>query len=323
MIDRQVQHLTRLVDDLLDVSRISRNKLELRKDRVDLAGILTAAVEASLPLIEKNDQRLTVKVPPQPIYLAADRIRLAQVFTNLLNNSAKFTPRGGEITLSAFIEDKHVSIRVVDNGIGIAPEQLPHISELFYQLDTSLEKSQGGLGVGLTLVWQLVAMHGGRVDARSEGLGKGSEFEVHLPTLVEGSPKPSIESPSEAATGSGLRVLVADDNVDSADGLALFLTLDGHSVQTAYDGVEALQAAEKFRPDVILLDIGMPQMNGYAVAERIRERPWGKNVMLIAQTGWGQQEDVDRSRQAGFDFHLTKPTNFDALRKLLSGVQIP
>lgn len=324
VIERQVSHLTRLVDDLLDVSRISRNKLELRKERTDIGAVVTAAVESSRPLIEEQRHKLTVDVPARPVYLTADVVRLSQVFTNLLNNSAKFTAPGGQISLIVEADSTKLTVRVKDTGIGISPEQLPHISEPFYQLDTTLEKTGSGLGIGLSLVWQLVEMHSGAVEAHSEGLGKGTEFVVRLPRLQEA---PEIVSRGEPELlekpggGGGLRVIVADDNRDSADGLVLMLQFEGYEVQAAYDGAEALQLAENFQADAILLDIGMPKMNGYAVAERIRQQPWGKRPILIAQTGWGQEEDMRRSQQAGFNFHLTKPLNFDALKKILAAAE--
>jgi signal transduction histidine kinase len=317
-IERQLAHLTRLVDDLLDVNRISQNKLELRKEKTDLNAIVNAASESSRPLIEQFGHKLTVNLPENPVYLQADVVRLSQVFTNLLNNSAKFTNRGGRIELTAEVVANDVVLRVKDNGIGIAPEHIPHISELFYQNDSSLEKAQGGLGVGLTLVWQLVEMHGGSVEARSDGIGRGSEFIVRLPRWMD-APAGEREIPiHDNASPSGMRVLIADDNQDSADGLVLMLQLEGFIAEGAYDGEEALKKAEEFRPDAVLLDIGMPKLNGYEVAAQIRQQPWGKNLLLVAQTGWGQEEDMRRSQEAGFNFHLTKPLDFDKLKSVLA-----
>ena len=323
VIDRQVVHLARLVDDLLDVSRISRNKLELRKQRVELTAILNAAVESSRSLMEKNGHEFTMTAPEAPVYLNADTVRLSQVFTNLLNNSAKFTARNGRIALTAQVERNTVFVSVRDTGIGISPKELPHIWELFYQLDTALEQSYGGLGVGLSLVRQLVDMHGGSVEAHSEGLGKGSEFVVCLPVLQDYSEQQPATSDDRTETGArhGVRILVADDNEDSANALALLLRLEGYVVAVAFNGTEALEVAERFQPDAAVLDIGMPKLNGYEVAQRIRERSWGKNILLIAQSGWGREEDVRRSTESGFNVHLTKPPDFDKLNRLLAAFE--
>jgi signal transduction histidine kinase len=321
VIDRQVAHLARLVDDLLDVSRISRNKLELRKQRVELAVILNAAVESSRSLMQKRGHEFNMTLPDVPVYLNADTVRLSQVFTNLLNNSAKFTGPDGRISLAARADGNSVFVSVSDTGIGISPEELPQIWELFYQLDTALEGSYGGLGVGLSLVRQLVDMHGGSVEAYSEGLGKGSEFVVCLPVLQEASEHAQLTKSAahaEAAAHPGVRILIADDNEDSANTLALLLRLEGYVIALAYNGIEALEVGDRFQPEVAVLDIGMPKLNGYEVAQRIRERPWGTNVLLIAQSGWGREEDVRRSKEAGFNVHLTKPPDFDALNKLLA-----
>src|SRR5262245_2876569 len=300
VIDRQSAHLTRLVEDLLDLSRISRNKLELRTERTDLASAINAALETSRPIIEQSDHKLTVSLPDTPIYIDADVVRLSQVFTNLLNNGAKFTQRGGKIDLSVEADEDTVAIRIRDTGIGISSEHLTRIHEPFYQLDTPIEKAQGGLGIGLTLVWQLVEMHNGTVTVQSEGPDKGSEFVVRLPRAKE-NVKQEPDAHEGLATGpDARRILIVDDNHDSADAAALILQLDGHNVKTVYNGADALVAAEEFKPHAILLDIGMPQLNGYEVAQRIRQEPWGQNVILIAQTGWGQEEDIRRCQEAGF-----------------------
>jgi two-component system CheB/CheR fusion protein len=320
MIDRQVRHLTRLIDDLLDVSRITRNRLELRKERVALTEILYGAVESSRPLIHQYRHKLAVTLPPEPVELEADVVRLTQVFLNLLNNAIKYTPAGGRIWLTARRAGGEVVISVRDTGIGIPADQLAHLFEMFYQVDRSLERSTSGLGIGLTLVQRLVEMHGGRIEARSAGPGQGSEFIVHLPAAAEppetAVPRPAA-APQEMITR---RILVVDDNRDSAESLALLLELGGHEVQTASDGVEALEVAERFRPDVALLDLGMPRLNGYEAARRIRQQPWGRSMVLIAQTGWGQEDDRRRTREAGFDAHLTKPVDTAALLELLRGV---
>ena len=322
VIDRQVTHLARLVDDLLDVNRISRNKLELRKQRAELAAILNAAVESNRSLIQKRGHGFTMTIPDVPIYLNADIVRLSQVFSNLLNNSAKFTGREGHISLVAGVDRDSIIVSVIDTGIGISPEQMPHIWELFYQLDSALDQSYGGLGVGLSLVRQLVEMHEGSVEAHSEGLGKGSEFTVRLPILQERSedaePTTSAAPTGPEAASHGLRILIADDNEDSADVFALLLRLEGYVIAVTYNGVEALEVADRFQPDVAVLDIGMPKLNGYEVAQKIRERSWGTSILLIAQSGWGQEKDVRRSMEAGFNVHLTKPPDFDAVKKLLA-----
>ncbi len=320
LIERQVEHLTRLIDDLLDISRITRNRLELRKQRVELAEVITAAVESSRPAIEQGGHELTVTLPSQPIYLNGDLVRLAQVFLNLLTNAAKYTEHGGRIWLTAERQSSDVVVRVKDTGVGIPAEKLPRLFEMFFQVDRTLERSQGGLGIGLSLVRQLVELHGGRVVARSEGVGKGSEFIVSLPVLIDNSKPPQSPAPS----GNGRtkspdrRILVVDDNRDSADSLAMLLRLTGNEVHTAYDGVAGVETAERVRPDVVLLDIGMPKLNGYEVCRRIRGEAWGKGLMLIALTGWGQDDDHRRTVEAGFDAHMVKPVDPTALAELFA-----
>jgi PAS domain S-box-containing protein len=321
VIDRQVAHMTRLIDDLLDISRITRNKLDLRKERVEMAEVVSEAVETSRPLIEQCGLHLAVRLPPEPIYLDADLVRLSQVLTNLLTNAAKWTDPGGHIWLTVERQGPDVVVRIKDTGVGIPAENLPRLFEMFFQVDRALERSQGGLGIGLSLVRRLVELHGGSVQAHSAGRGKGSEFTVRLPALAE---EPQAQ-PLQEATDSGAtkaktarRILVVDDLPDNADSLALLLRLGGNEVQTAYDGLAALEAAERFRPDVVLLDIRMPKLNGYDACRRIREQPWGKDMVLIALTGWGQEEDQRRTEEAGFDSHLVKPVDPAALNKLLA-----
>jgi PAS domain S-box-containing protein len=320
VIDRQVEHLTRLIDDLMDISRITRNQLVLRKQRIELAEVVNGAVETSRPLIEQCGHELTVALPPQPIYLNGDLVRLAQVFLNLLNNAAKYTDRRGHIRLTAEPEGGEVVITVKDTGVGIPAEKLPRLFEMFFQVDRSLERSQGGLGIGLSLVRRLVELHGGRVEARSEGIGKGSEFIVRLPVLVEiPAPPHSGESDGNGKTRSvARRILVVDDNRDSADSLAMLLRLIGNEVHTAYDGLEGVEAAERFTPDVVLLDIGMPRLNGHDACRRIRGERWGQDMVLIALTGWGQEEDRRRCLEVGFDHHMTKPVDPATLMELLA-----
>lgn len=321
VIERQVDHLTHLIDDLLDVSRITRDKLELRKQRVELTEVINGAVEASRPLIEQCGHELMVTLPSAPVHLNGDLVRLAQVFLNLLNNAAKYTKRGGDIRLSAERQGMEVIVSVTDTGVGIATENLPHLFQMFYQVDHSLEKSRGGLGIGLSLVQRLVDLHGGKVEARSEGLGKGSEFVVRLPLLAEQPSRVQLPQPSTngaVKTTTARRILVVDDNHDSADSLTILLRLAGNEVDTAYDGVEGVEAAERFRPDVVLLDLGMPRLNGYDACRRIRSEKWGEDMMLIALTGWGQEEDRRRTLESGFDAHVVKPVDSARLMSLLA-----
>jgi CheY-like chemotaxis protein/two-component sensor histidine kinase len=318
VIDRQVHQLTRLVDDLLDVSRITRGQIELRKERVELAPILNQAVESTRALYKHLSHELTVSLPFQPIDLDADPARLTQVVGNLLNNACKFTDKGGRIWLEAEQEGSQAVIRVRDRGIGIAAEHLPRIFDMFIQVDTSLERSRDGLGIGLTLVRTLVELHGGTVEARSEGLGRGSEFVVRLPVLLEAT-EPRAAAGVEPRAASR-RIMIVDDNEDGAESLAMMLRLVGHETLTANDGQEAIEAAERFRPDAMLLDIGLPRLNGYEVCRRIREQPWGKQLVLVAVTGWGQEEDLHRSQAAGFDAHLVKPVDRESLGRLLTSL---
>ena len=326
MMDRQLSHMVRLIDDLLDVSRISRNKMELRRSRVLLADIVSSAVETARPAIEAAGHELTVSLPPEPVPLDADLTRLAQVFANLLNNSAKYTERGGHIWLTATREGAQVSVAVRDTGIGIPAFALPTIFDMFSQVDRSIERSTGGLGIGLALVKGLVEIHGGKVEAASPGQGKGSTFTVRLPVL-EDRAKPSPEAPAEPAEGwpdsaaPKRRILVVDDNRDSATSMAMMLQLLGNEVRTAHDGIDAVELAERFRPQVVLMDIGMPKLNGYEATQRIRQRPWGRDLTVIALTGWGQEVDRAKSKEAGCDGHLVKPVNLPDLEKLLVELQ--
>jgi PAS domain S-box-containing protein len=323
MMERQVGQMVRLVDDLLDIARITTGKLQLRQEPVELAAVVQSAIEASRPLIDAQAHQFTVLLPSEPIRLDADPIRLAQVFSNLLNNAAKYTEKGGHIWLTAERQDHEVVVTVRDTGIGIAADHLPRLFDMFSQVAPALERSQGGLGIGLALVRGLVELHGGKVEARSAGPGKGSEFTVHLAVVdppVQTRPEPSGDAENSSA-GPHCRILVADDLQDSVESLSLMLRLAGHEVQAAHDGLEAVQATATFRPDVVLLDIGMPKVNGYEAARRIRQQPWGKNMVLIALTGWGQEEDKQRTFEAGFDYHLTKPVEPAALEQLLAGCQ--
>jgi PAS domain S-box-containing protein len=322
MLERQVQHMTRMVDDLLDVSRITRGKIELRKELVDLAAVVSRTVETARPLFEDRRQEFTVDLPPEPVRLEADPTRLEQVLANLLNNAAKYTDHGGRIRLSAGQEGGELVLRVKDDGVGISADVLGHIFEPFVQSDRVLHHSQGGLGIGLTLVRSLVEMHGGSVDAHSDGPGKGSEFVVRLPALSPkekaGGVRPQDGSRKPVGATPQRRILVVDDNVDAAESLAILLRIEGHDVRVAHDGPAALEAVEADPPDLVFLDIGMPVMNGYDVAQRLRQRPGLEHLLLVAMTGWGQEEDRRRSHEAGFDHHLVKPADPEALRHLVA-----
>jgi two-component system CheB/CheR fusion protein len=322
MMERQVGQMVRLVDDLLDVSRITQDKIELRKERLELATVIRRAVEISRPIIEAKEHELIVALGPEPVVLEADLVRLAQVVSNLLNNSARYTPKRGRIELSAGREGERVVIHVRDNGIGIPAAMLPGIFEMFTQGDRYQERTQGGLGLGLSLVKSLIQLHGGDVEARSSGEGRGSEFVVRLPVGgVHGrnSPAPRADE-RRKPVGPSRRILVVDDNRDSSDSLALLLEIMGHQVQVAYDGPHALEAARTYQPDTVLLDIGLPGMSGHEVARRMRQELDMKGALLVAMTGWGQDEDRQRSQDAGFDHHLVKPVEPDALETLLASL---
>ncbi|NRF68206.1 PAS domain S-box protein [Aquincola sp. S2] len=321
IIERQVVQMTHLLEDLLDVSRVTRNRIELRRRRILLQQAIEQAVETTRPLIEQHHQTLQLEVPSEALPLYGDLTRLTQVFANLLNNAAKYTDSSGEIRLAVAREGDEVAIRVKDNGIGIDPSQLPQVFDMFAQLEPSLERSHGGLGIGLSLARGLVELHGGRIEARSEGRGRGSEFIVWLPIVHHAADRPAETMPGglPAAAAHGLRILVIDDNADAARTLAMVLALNGHEVRSAFDGSSGLEAAEAWRPDVAVIDIGMPDLNGYEVCRRLRAQPWGERVLLIACTGWGQDEDRQRARAAGFDAHLVKPIEAEAVLKLLPG----
>jgi PAS domain S-box-containing protein len=322
MMDRQIVHMVRIVDDLLDLSRISRGKVELRKERVELAKIVEQAVETSRPLMDQAGHELTVILPPAPIFVDGDATRLSQVFANLLNNAAKYTERGGRVTLSVERRGGEVVVTVADTGVGIPAHMLPRVFDMFTQVDRSLEKSQGGLGIGLSLVKGLVELHGGRVSARSAGHGKGSAFTVRLPE----APNPNLPRDSVPTSRDGQpaaprrRVLVVDDNRDAAISLAQLLRILGNETRVAHDGLAALDVAAAFAPHLVLLDIGMPRLNGYDTARRIREQPWGLDMRLVALTGWGQEGDKRKSQEAGFNFHMVKPIDPTELEELLSNL---
>ena len=323
IMNRQVQHMIRLVDDLLDVARIVRGKIELRKEPVDIAAVFKRAIETAQPLIDAQAHQLTVSLPDEPVWLEADPVRLAQVIANLLNNAAKYTEPGGSISLTAEREGSELLVGVRDTGMGIAPELLHDIFELFTQAERSIERSQGGLGIGLTLVRRLVEMHGGSIHAFSEGAGQGSEFIVRLP-ILQGQPEAPEDEPAlanetaEAIHAGPFRILVVDDNADAAESVAMIVKLSKHDVQVAHDGQTALEVAKVYRPHIVLLDIGLPGMNGYEAAKRLRQDPNLANTLLVAMTGYGRQEDQRRSHEAGFDHHLVKPVDVDVIQGLLT-----
>jgi signal transduction histidine kinase len=329
VIERQLAHMTRLVDDLLDVSRITRGKINLNKEVIEIGALIARTVETVQPLIEERGHELSVQLPTGTLMVLGDPTRLSQALGNVLGNAAKYTERGGHITLSATELESEVEIRVTDNGIGIPADLLPTIFNLFTQLDRTSGPTPGGLGIGLALVQRLIEMHGGSVTAHSDGPGRGSEFVIRLPLFIrerveagQSSNKPSALEQSmtnvEEAPRNQRRILVADDNNDALESLATLLQLSGHEVYTAANGAVALESAEQHRPEVALLDIGMPKLDGYEVARRIRAQPWGRRITLVALTGWGQDSDRRRSQEAGFDSHLVKPLDLDKLTELLA-----
>ena len=326
LIDRQVQAMSRLIDDLMDVSRINQGKLELRRERVDVAAVFEAAVESTRPLIDECQHRLALSLPSEPLLLDADPTRMAQAFMNLLNNAAKYMDRGGLIEVAVRRVGDEVVLKIKDGGIGISVDRLDNVFEIFSQVESALARSRGGLGIGLSLTRRLVEMHGGSVTASSAGLGQGSEFEVRLPLALaaadaQGATSAAIEVKQAVAPAAGLRILVADDNEDAASTLAALLELMGHTVQYVNDGAAAVEAVPQFDPEVVILDIGMPKMNGYQACRLIRGLPGGAAMTILAVTGWGQPEDRRASSEAGFDHHLVKPVDPDTLAELLAAVQ--
>ena len=319
-LERQLGQMIRLVDDLLDLNRITHDRLELRRSEVELSSVVQQAVEVARPLVDSAEHHLIIDLPDEPIYLYADRARLAQLFGNLLNNSCKYTSPEGIVSISAKLVGDEVEVTVKDNGAGIPPDKLDSIFDMFMQVDRTSEHSQGGLGIGLTLVKRLTEMHGGLIEARSAGEGQGSEFIVRLPVLsreeVAAQHGPEVGSESQPQR----RVLIVDDNRDSADSLAMLMEITGNKTYMAHDGVEAVAAVEKYRPEVVLLDIGLPGMDGHEVCRRVREQPWGKDIVVIALTGWGQEDDRRKSEEAGFNGHLVKPVDYDKLLELLASL---
>ncbi|HVN45015.1 MAG TPA: PAS domain S-box protein [Steroidobacteraceae bacterium] len=321
IIERQVSHMSRLLDDLLDVSRITRGALELKRSRTELTSVIGAAIETARPMLDEKHHTLVLDLPTQAVQLEADVVRLAQVFSNLLINAAKYTDPGGRIQLRARQEGNEVLVTVRDNGIGIPAELLPRVFTMFFQSSAALARSQGGLGVGLSLVRGLVALHGGVVEARSDGPGAGSEFTVRLPlgaaTLRAGDAEAEVEP---IFGDTGLKILIVDDNRDAADSCAMLLEASGHHVQTAYTARAGLELARAFRPHALLLDIGLPDMDGYQLAAKVRATPWGRGAVLVAVTGWGQEQDRQRAVAAGFDQHLVKPISAETVEQLLQSL---
>jgi signal transduction histidine kinase/CheY-like chemotaxis protein len=317
VIQRQVTQMTHLLEDLLDVSRVTRNKIELRRERVALRRVIDDAIETTQPLIQAQRHTLSVELPTEPVVVYGDPTRLTQVLANLLNNAAKYTDPGGRIALQAHVDGDEVDIRVSDTGIGIEPAQLSRVFEMFSQLEPALERSRGGLGIGLSLSRGLVELHGGRLEAHSEGAGRGSTFTVSLP-IVHAEPDVADDDGPARTAANSVRVLVVDDNTDAAQTLATMLELQGMDSRAAFGGRDGLVVAEQWRPEVVVVDIGMPDINGYEFVRRLREQPWGEPVLAIACTGWGQNEDRERARAAGFDHHLVKPIEPEAIAKIVA-----
>jgi CheY-like chemotaxis protein len=327
VLGRQTGHLTRLIDDLLDVSRITRGKVTLRHEPLELKSIVAAAVETTRTLISQRGHTLHVDIPEEAMPVVGDRVRLTQVVDNVLTNAAKYTKEGGKITVSLTSDTEaggaagEAVIRVRDTGVGIPPELLPTMFELFRRADDSLGRTEGGLGIGLALARGLVEMHGGRIEAFSEGPGKGSEFTIRLPrSTIEATAEPQRPPVVEPGRRDAkpLRVLVVDDSVDSAESMAIILEMSGYEVRKAHNGPEALHMASDYRPDVVLMDIGMPGMSGHEVAQKMRETSATRDIILIAMTGYGRQVDREQSRAAGFDHHLVKPLDFEKLNEVLT-----
>ncbi len=321
MMARQLAQMARLVDDLLDISRITTGKLKLRKERVDLAVIARDAVEASRPLMAELGHELALALPPGPVWLDADAARLGQVFLNLLNNAAKYSERGGRVRLGVERQGAEAVVRVADSGIGIPAEHLPHVFEVFVQVDSEWQRAQGGLGIGLSLVKEFVELHGGRVEAHS-GPGAGSEFVVRLPVPARAPAAPG-GAPAPPGVPASRRILVVDDNEDSAESLALLLGLMGHEVVTAPDGAAGVALAAEFRPEVVFMDLGMPRMGGHEAARLLRAQVGGRDLFLVALTGWGAEDDRRKTRDSGFDRHMVKPVAPDALAEVVAAAPPP
>lgn len=326
MMDRQLSHLVRLIDDLLDISRVTQGKIDLRKEKITIQSVLESALESCKPLIEASGHDLVLDIPDTPIWVHGDLTRLAQATSNLLNNAAKYTPQGGQIAMAVNAsQEDGLTITITDNGLGIPADMLAGVFELFRQVERDVEMAQGGLGIGLALVLRLVEMHGGTIRAYSDGPGKGSAFTITLPVLSIGEETQDSASSSivPETVNAGLRVLVVDDNIPSAQTTGWMLELIGHQPSLAHDGPGALEAAREMYPDVIVLDIGLPGMNGYDVCRELRKDSHFKNTVIIAQTGWGQERDRQKAREAGFDHHLVKPVDFDVFSGILGSIKDP
>jgi PAS domain S-box-containing protein len=321
IMERQVTQMIRLVDDLLDVARITTGKVEMRNEAIDLAAAISDAVETATPLITAGGQSLQVETPVEPLLVHADRTRLAQVFANLLNNSIRYSEPGQPIAISASRDGDQAVVRVKDAGMGIHADMLPRVFDMFRQADRTGGRSRGGLGIGLFIVKRIVEMHGGTVEVASPGLGQGTEFVVRIPALAVTEQIAAAPAPAESSgSAARRRVLIADDNADAAESLSVLLTMYGHDTRVAHDGESALRAAEEFHPDVVFLDIGMPNLDGHETARRMRAQPWGKSLIIVALTGWGQAEDRRRSKEAGFDHHLVKPADPDMVSKMIASI---
>jgi signal transduction histidine kinase/ActR/RegA family two-component response regulator len=321
IMERQLRQMVRLVDDLLDVSRINTGKFAIKMGRVELKAVVNDALEVVRSYIELHGHELVIDLPDRPVFLHGDATRLAQILSNLLNNAAKYTNRGGRVSLSASVEDNTLTLVVADNGIGIAQDMLDHVFEMFVQVDSTLERTNAGLGVGLSLARRLVELHGGTIEASSEGLGKGSKFTVRLPIVVEPE-LPTKPTPAAFISAETYRILLADDNVDFVNSIGALLSAMGHSVVITHNGPDALTAAARFCPDYAFLDIGLPQMSGYDLARGIRRLSCGAMTVLIAVTGWGQEKDRQLAFEAGFDHHMVKPVRFEQIEEILSNRSI-
>jgi len=318
MMEEQVKQVLRLIDDLFEISRFTRGKLELRKTCTDVCAAVRNALDATRPLVAESGHVVEVSLPADPVYVDGDPVRLAQVFTNLVNNACKYTDSGGEITINASVEGKEVAVAVQDNGVGIAEEHLPKLFQMFSQIDSPLDRAKGGLGIGLSLVHGLIEMHGGTVDVQSDGPGRGSKFTVRLPVSDDRPQAARSEVAEHPVEGTKCRILIVDDNKEAVRMMATVLKVSGNVVETGHDGHEGVALAESFRPHFMLLDIGMPKMNGYEAARYIRSQSWGRDVVLVAVTGWGQSDDRERAINAGFDHHVTKPVEASVILSILN-----
>jgi CheY-like chemotaxis protein len=321
MMQRQLRLLVKLIDDLLDVSRIATGKVVLQRERVDMRAIIESAIEGSQPAISAGNHALQVTLPQSQVCVMGDALRLAQVISNLVNNAAKYTLNGGRIAVSLAEEDGDAVVRVSDDGVGIPADMLEHVFDMFTQVDRTLERAQGGLGIGLSLVRRLMDLHGGSVSASSAGSDRGSTFTLRLPAIATGAVAAPTKQATAQAGARNVRVLVVDDNIDAADSLAVMLQLDGYDTRVEYSGEDALRTAEAFDPEVVVCDIGLPQMDGHEIARRLRADPRRAGTLLVAVTGWGSEEDKQRTQRAGFDFHLVKPVGLDSVQEILGRLE--